>query len=142
VGSGDVLASSGHTIATLGCDEQIACSLTFIDARTGQHRATDVGAGYGQAVFSPDGHTLVFYGGYEAIRADVEIVDVDTGDSQKIEDESFAFNSSPPAFSPDGRWLFTINGPDVHATRLEDGSVVVIPLQGRAQGLNQLTALP
>ena len=39
-------------------------------------------------------------------------------------------------------WLFTVNGQDVHATRVEDGSVVEISLEGRVAGLNQLIVLP
>jgi hypothetical protein len=142
LGAGEVLGTSGRSIAAMACDDAARCSLTIIDARSGRRRKIDVTAGYGQAVFSPDGRRLAFLAGVGMAPPRLMLVDVLAQTARDANVPTDSFNGSLPVFSADGRWLFSVNGTAIEAVRLSDGAVVEIPLGVRGQQINQVVVLP
>jgi hypothetical protein len=142
LGAGEVVATLGRSIAAMACDDAARCSLTIIDARSGRRRAIDVSGGYGQAAFSPDGRRLAFLAGTGMAPPRLMLVDIEARTARDANLPTDNFNGALPVFSADGRWLFSINGTAIEALRLDDDSVVEIPLGLRAQQINQVVVLP
>jgi hypothetical protein len=141
LGAGEVLATSQRSIAALACDDAARCSLAIIDARTRQRRRIDVTAAYGQAVFSPDGSRLALLVSSGNAPMELKVLDLSSGGTT-YSNVRLDFNGSLPAFSADGQWLFSIDGTTIDAVRLDDGTVVEIPLGPRGFDVNQVIVLP
>lgn len=96
-------------MAALRCDETLKCRIEVVDLTTGARRAIPASkAEDGPASLAPDGaHLAQIITSPDGNRETLLVFDTATGDTLlRAPYEGLSYQSGPPRWSPDGRWLF------------------------------------
>jgi hypothetical protein len=125
------------------CDDHLVCTLTVIDRSTGTRRTLTPSAATQFQLFggqiSPDGRTAALVGIDSSGTGAVHLLDLNTGQDTATQvsiDQDEADDEATFAWSPDSRWLFSIDGGGVSViNRSTAQRQVLLP------GLDQLTQL-
>jgi hypothetical protein len=141
--TGGLLAAGPTGWLVLECDEQHRCHPVLVGRRDGSRRVVNAAFDrVGHGLISPDGSTAALLAANPEGGSGLELLDLATGKRRdlgiSIDEQSFGGTF---AFSPDGRWLFTVTiGGTLAVVNCRTGAIG--PLGVPLPTLNQLVVRP
>jgi hypothetical protein len=105
----NVLAAANGRVAAVACDENLRCPIEIIELADGnRHTIRGSNRSDGAASLAPDGaHLAQIVDTPGTQRQALLVFDTTTGDTLlHVPYDGLTYQSGPPKWSPDGRWLF------------------------------------
>ncbi len=109
LGITNVLAAANGQVATVTCDETFRCPIEMVDLATAtSHVIPGSARSNGPASLAPDSAHLAQIANTPGTgRQAILVFDTTTGDNLlHVPYDGLSYQSGPPAWSPDGQWLF------------------------------------